>query len=158
MAQRLEEVEEKGGKDNRRSKHPTLPFSSFMLRSTGATVALRRRQQRTTLLVAKRFASGLSDKDLDLENYPVLPDVSRQHAPAKGWDDMLARRNFGDPVRLSCICMETNNLCSSGPPSGGAVFDVGSRHFFNASRQRSTTAVCRFAELCGSCSSPQVSG
>lgn len=32
-------------------------------------------------------------------DYPELPWVSRQNLPAKGWDDMLLRRNYGDPVR-----------------------------------------------------------
>lgn len=32
-------------------------------------------------------------------DYPDLPWVSRQTLPAKGWDDMLLRRNYGDTVR-----------------------------------------------------------
>lgn len=32
---------------------------------------------------------------------PQLPDISRQYLPAKGWQDNLMRRNFGDPVRIN---------------------------------------------------------
>lgn len=32
-------------------------------------------------------------------DYPQLPWRSRQNFSAKGWDDMLLRRNYGDPVR-----------------------------------------------------------
>ncbi|KXN80889.1 hypothetical protein AN958_06933 [Leucoagaricus sp. SymC.cos] len=31
-------------------------------------------------------------------DYPQLPWNSRQNLPAKGWDDMLLRRNYGDPL------------------------------------------------------------
>ncbi|KAF5359196.1 hypothetical protein D9756_003117 [Leucocoprinus leucothites] len=31
-------------------------------------------------------------------DYPQLPWSSRQNLPAKGWDDMLLRRNYGDPL------------------------------------------------------------
>ena len=38
------------------------------------------------------------EPDPQLNGYPQLPWVSRQHLPAYGWQDPLMRRNFGDTV------------------------------------------------------------
>jgi NADH dehydrogenase (ubiquinone) 1 beta subcomplex subunit 8 len=63
------------------------------------------RRVATRAIVARRFlpatrayASQTEQPDYDLENYPKLPDVSHQTRPALGWDDMLERRNIGEPV------------------------------------------------------------
>lgn len=42
--------------------------------------------------------STKEEVDPQLNGYPQLPFVSRQHLPALGWQDPLMRRNFGDTV------------------------------------------------------------
>lgn len=37
-----------------------------------------------------------------VQNYPVLPEVSRQRLSPFGWTDMLERRNHGDVVSWAC--------------------------------------------------------
>lgn len=65
--------------------------------------------------------------DYDLDNYPKLPDVSRQHLPAKGWQDMTLRRNLGDPVGVAlALSIMFTNCCQSAPRTGRTVLDVGS--------------------------------
>ena len=39
------------------------------------------------------------DDDPQLADYPRLPFVSKQTRPARGWEDMQFRRNFGETVR-----------------------------------------------------------
>ncbi|KAF8643228.1 hypothetical protein AX16_009118 [Volvariella volvacea WC 439] len=46
----------------------------------------------------RRSHSTSEEPDPQLNGYPQLPWVSRQNLPAKGWQDMLLRRNFGDPL------------------------------------------------------------
>ena len=41
------------------------------------------------------------DDDPQLADYPRLPYVSKQLRPARGWDDMQFRRNYGETVRKS---------------------------------------------------------
>lgn len=59
--------------------------------------------RRRPLFVVPRSRAYASDADeepdYDLDNYPKVPDVSRQYQSATGWQDMLLRRNIGDPVR-----------------------------------------------------------
>ena len=38
------------------------------------------------------------EADPQLNGYPQLPFVSRQHLPARGWQDPLMRRNLGDTL------------------------------------------------------------
>ncbi|KAG6853976.1 hypothetical protein C0991_011838 [Blastosporella zonata] len=49
---------------------------------------------------SSRAASTSSNEELDpqLNGYPQLPFVSRQHLTPHGWQDPLMRRNFGDPL------------------------------------------------------------
>lgn len=62
-----------------------------------SSVALRRLLPISTRHSARRYLS--SSPDPQLNGYPQLPWVSRQHLPAYGWQDPLMRRNFGDTVR-----------------------------------------------------------
>lgn len=72
------------------------------------TLAASRRAAAQRALVTRSYAAGpppphaetesYEEKD-PIPDYPDLPWVSRQTLPAKGWDDMLLRRNYGDPVR-----------------------------------------------------------
>lgn len=55
-------------------------------------------------VVARSYATQQSDTESyetvdPVSDYPQLPWNSRQNLPAKGWDDILLRRNYGDPVR-----------------------------------------------------------
>ena len=73
-----------------------------------ATVALRRvtRLSLTSARSAqvKRYATSTKDgADPQLNGYPQLPFVSRQHLPAQGWQDPLLRRNFGDTVSIHSV-------------------------------------------------------
>ncbi|KAG6874558.1 hypothetical protein C0992_007510, partial [Termitomyces sp. T32_za158] len=47
-----------------------------------------------------RAASTSAKQDVDpqLDGYPQLPFVSRQHLSPYGWQDPLMRRNIGDPL------------------------------------------------------------
>ncbi|KAG6856889.1 hypothetical protein H0H87_012469 [Tephrocybe sp. NHM501043] len=47
-----------------------------------------------------RAASTSTKEEVDpqLNGYPQLPFVSRQHLTPYGWQDPLMRRNFGDPL------------------------------------------------------------
>ena len=38
------------------------------------------------------------DDDPQLADYPRLPYVSKQTRPARGWEDMQFRRNYGETV------------------------------------------------------------
>ncbi|KAI0787631.1 hypothetical protein C8Q74DRAFT_1366471 [Fomes fomentarius] len=38
------------------------------------------------------------DDDPQLADYPRLPFVSKQRRPARGWEDLQFRRNFGEPL------------------------------------------------------------
>ncbi|TFK74103.1 hypothetical protein BDN72DRAFT_886500 [Pluteus cervinus] len=46
----------------------------------------------------RTYATPSQEPDPQLGDYPQLPWVSRQTLPAKGWDDPLLRRNFGDTL------------------------------------------------------------
>ena len=39
------------------------------------------------------------DDDPQLADYPHLPYVSKQLRPARGWEDVQFRRNYGETVR-----------------------------------------------------------
>ena len=73
------------------------------------TLLLRRaaaRQAATALSIVRyRPYSGQKPEEVDpqLDGYPQLPLVSRQHLPAKGWWDQQMRRNFGDTVSSSVL-------------------------------------------------------
>ncbi|KAF8896459.1 hypothetical protein BD779DRAFT_1668241 [Infundibulicybe gibba] len=45
-----------------------------------------------------RYYATRPEPDPQLNGYPELPFVSRQHLPANGWQDSLLRRNFGDTL------------------------------------------------------------
>ncbi|KAI0707326.1 hypothetical protein C8Q76DRAFT_696541 [Earliella scabrosa] len=45
------------------------------------------------------------DDDPQLADYPRLPFVSKQTRPARGWEDMQFRRNFGE-TSSSCLTPE----------------------------------------------------
>ncbi|KAJ7593264.1 hypothetical protein C8J56DRAFT_1045726 [Mycena floridula] len=62
--------------------------------------------------------------DYDLENYPKLPNVSRQYLSPYGWDDMQTRRNRGDPLH------EQEELYSMwGPDIPAVAPETAIRHF-----------------------------
>lgn len=63
--------------------------ASRILASTSRRVALTR-----------SYATPPQEVDPQLDGYPQLPFVQRGTLPARGWDDMLERRNFGEPVGL----------------------------------------------------------
>lgn len=44
------------------------------------------------------FETDINTEPEPLEHYEYAPPVSRQYRPATGWDDMLMRRNFGEPL------------------------------------------------------------
>ena len=67
-----------------------------------ALVAVRRMAVRR--VVARSYTLQQPDAESyevvdPVPDYPQLPWRSRQNFSAKGWDDMLLRRNYGDPVR-----------------------------------------------------------
>ncbi|KAG6862490.1 hypothetical protein C0995_000036 [Termitomyces sp. Mi166 len=65
--------------------------------SSSATRALAARSAR---LPPSRAASTSTEEEVDpqLDDYPQLPFVSRQHLSPYGWQDPLMRRNFGDTL------------------------------------------------------------
>jgi NADH dehydrogenase (ubiquinone) 1 beta subcomplex subunit 8 len=68
------------------------------------TVALRlasRRVAGVNSLRARSYATPAQEADPQLNGYPQLPEVQRGTLPARGWDDMLERRNLGEPVSCS---------------------------------------------------------
>ncbi|KAK0500423.1 hypothetical protein EDD18DRAFT_1149937 [Armillaria luteobubalina] len=68
-------------------------------------------------------AEAAKDPETD-DDYPKVPNVSRQYLPAKGWQDPLTRRNFGDPVH------EQDELYSMwGPDIPTIAPHIALRHF-----------------------------
>jgi NADH dehydrogenase (ubiquinone) 1 beta subcomplex subunit 8 len=73
------------------------------------TIALRRIPGRLSPQSAtqiRRYATTppKQEPDPQLNGYPQLPWVSRQNLPARGWQDPLMRRYFGDTVRhIFCL-------------------------------------------------------
>lgn len=56
------------------------------------------------LLCARAYATPSGQEpDPQLNGYPELPFVSRQHLPPTGWQDQLERRNFGDTVNATLV-------------------------------------------------------
>ncbi|KAI9061308.1 hypothetical protein FKP32DRAFT_1613151 [Trametes sanguinea] len=47
---------------------------------------------------APMTAADPEDDDPQLADYPRLPFVSKQTRPARGWEDLQFRRNFGEPL------------------------------------------------------------
>lgn len=62
------------------------PRANVLLRNSGK------------ILCARSYATHTEEPDPQLNGYPQLPMISRQTLPAKGWQDPLLRRNFGDTV------------------------------------------------------------
>lgn len=66
-------------------------------------VAGRRTPALSSIARTRAYATPVSyvkeDEDPQLGDYPRLPAVSKQTRPARGWEDMQMRRNFGEPVR-----------------------------------------------------------
>lgn len=50
--------------------------------------------------LARSYATPSEEVDPQLDGYPQLPLIQRGSLPARGWDDMLERRNFGETVSL----------------------------------------------------------
>jgi hypothetical protein len=69
-------------------------FMSFLARRLATRAIAARRFPPTS----RTYVSQTEQPDYDLDNYPKLPNVSHQTRPALGWDDMLERRNIGEPV------------------------------------------------------------
>lgn len=95
-------------------KHPSTPLRSpqlvfpqmhnFLIRPTLAAARRAIAQRAATRpYVTKPPNPEVPDYDSvdPVPDYPELPWVSRQNLPAKGWDDMLLRRNYGDTVQLT---------------------------------------------------------
>lgn len=84
------------------------PVASAVGLSIMAAVTLRQ-VTRLSLTSARsaqvrRYATSTKDEtDPQLNGYPQLPFVSRQHLPAQGWQDPLLRRNFGDTVSIHSV-------------------------------------------------------
>jgi len=81
-------------------------MQGFLLRPT--RVILRRMVVRK--VVARSYTTHQSETESyetvdPVSDYPQLPWNSRQNLPAKGWDDILLRRNYGDPVRRTLPCL-----------------------------------------------------
>ena len=78
------------------------------------------------LLCARRTYASASEPepDYDLDNYPKLPDVSRQYLSPYGWQDPQDRRNFGETVSDLRIFYFTAHWLSA-PRARRALFDVG---------------------------------
>ncbi|KAG6813629.1 hypothetical protein H0H92_009247 [Tricholoma furcatifolium] len=47
---------------------------------------------------SRAASTSAREADPQLDGYPQLPDVSRQYASPRGWQDPLMRRNFGDTL------------------------------------------------------------
>ncbi|KAF9456759.1 hypothetical protein BDZ94DRAFT_1274878 [Collybia nuda] len=68
------------------------------------TVGARSLAKRPFFILTKKihlrtYATPTNEEpDPQLNGYPQLPLVSRQHLPALGWQDPLLRRNFGDTL------------------------------------------------------------
>ncbi|KAG6821296.1 hypothetical protein H0H93_000157 [Arthromyces matolae] len=89
-----------------------LPTPSSLFIIMSAALALRRAALvstssasrslalRSSRLTLSRGASTSSKEEVDpqLDGYPQLPFVSRQHLPPTGWQDPIMRRNFGDTL------------------------------------------------------------
>lgn len=82
-------------------------MSSAIVRRVPAVHALARRPPVRSLLPAsaRTYASPSEEPDPQLAGYPQLPWVSRQTLPPRGWQDEQLRRNFGETVRYSLICI-----------------------------------------------------
>lgn len=52
-----------------------------------------------TAAISRSYATPSEERDPQLNGYPQLPWLSNQHRPAKGWQDPLLRRDFGETVR-----------------------------------------------------------
>lgn len=91
--------------------HVSLAASHSLLNMHAAVLAARRVAGRRTPALsiarvqARSYAAPVpyakEDDDPQLADYPRLPAVSKQTRPARGWEDMQMRRNFGEPVRKS---------------------------------------------------------
>ncbi|RXW25589.1 hypothetical protein EST38_g210 [Candolleomyces aberdarensis] len=77
--------------------------------------------------LARSYATPSQEVDPQLEGYPQLPFIQRGTLPARGWDDMLERRNFGEPIH------EQEELLSMWGPDVPVVEPrVAARHFLIA--------------------------
>lgn len=88
-------------------------------RAAFSRLSAHRRPRRT-------YASSSVEEnvDYDLQNYPKVPDVSRQYRPPFGWQDQQERRNLGDPLH------ERDELYSMwGPDIPAVPPETAIRHF-----------------------------
>ncbi|EAU85631.2 hypothetical protein CC1G_06344 [Coprinopsis cinerea okayama7 len=75
--------------------------STHALRRASALTLASRRPVAQVIPVALRARSRSNlpeEPDPQLNGYPQLPWVPKGSLPARGWDDMLERRNFGEPL------------------------------------------------------------
>lgn len=85
---------------------PTLspiPLSSMSIIQRTAWRAARlplARYSSSTSSAGVSFETDINTEPEPLEHYEYAPPISRQYRPATGWDDMLMRRNFGEPVNI----------------------------------------------------------
>ena len=73
--------------------------STYILRQAANIRLAARSAAPRAALAARSYATPSQAPDPQLNGYPELPFVPRGSLPARGWDDMLERRNFGEPVR-----------------------------------------------------------
>ncbi|KAL0954510.1 hypothetical protein HGRIS_003477 [Hohenbuehelia grisea] len=78
-------------------------FSSVAGRVAGAASRPLAARSKTLLIASsartRTYSAQPSDEvDPQLNGYPQLPFESRQYLPAKGWQDELMRRNYGDTL------------------------------------------------------------
>jgi hypothetical protein len=121
--------------------------STILRRVAGArTIARPLVQSPQAGLHVRSYATTQSSEEVDpqLNGYPQLPFVSRQYLPAKGWQDQLLRRNFGDTVSLdfpthstlTSIFLHYNssmnkmNFCPCGVPTSHPLLLIS--HFYNS--------------------------
>jgi len=79
-------------------------MQGFLLRPAGIVA----RRMAVRKVVARSYTTQQSDTESyetvdPVPDYPQLPWNSRQNLPAKGWDDILLRRNYSDPVRRTLL-------------------------------------------------------
>ena len=83
---------------------PLMMNSNIILRRFAARSAVSYRSLTSTNIL-RLYSTPSEEPDPQLDGYPQLPWQSRQSLPPLGWQDNLMRRNFGDTVRLSRLCL-----------------------------------------------------
>ncbi|TFK20706.1 hypothetical protein FA15DRAFT_599232 [Coprinopsis marcescibilis] len=75
-----------------------MSSASALRRVAALRLASRTAAPKVCVNAGRARSYATQEPDPQLNGYPQLPWIPKGKLPARGWDDMLERRNFGDPL------------------------------------------------------------